>query len=295
MFKRIIVGADGSPEGQDAVVLGAEIAAATGAGLTLLQSFAPFLLSTKGEMDRDSQIHEAERLLRADRHQFAPNAHIEIVADSNPARALREHAERWNADLVVIGSSRHAAFGRSCIGQTGRRLLDNMPAALAIAQRGLHEQGVRLGTIAVGYDGGPEAERALRLADDLAYSAGAELLIETVNPEPLPAIAIGATEGGGWESVREHERRGARELGLRAAARATSRVQVDARVSDPGHELRELSSSVDLMVIGSRRWGAFARVVLGGVGETLVSDCGSSLIIARRAPLQSEPAKTSAA
>ncbi len=295
MFRRIIVGADGSPEGQDAVVLGAEIAAATGAGLTLLQSFAPFLMSTRGAMDRQSQVQEAERLLRADRHRFAPDAHIEIVADSNPARALREHAERWNADLVVIGSSHHAAFGRSCIGQTGRRLLDNMPAALAIAQRGLHEQGLRLSTIAVGYDGGPESERALKLADDLASSADAELLIETVNPEPLPAIAIGGTEGEGWAHVREHEQRDARELGLRAAAQATARVQVDARVSDPGHELRELSSSVDVMVIGSRRWGAFARVVLGGVGETLVSDCGSSLIIiARRAPLHSEHPKAAA-
>lgn len=288
MFRRIIVGADGSPEGQDAVVLGAGLAAATGAGLTLLQSFAPFLMSTSGAMDRHTQIQEAERLLRADRHRFAPDAHIEVVADSNPSRALREHAERWHADLVVIGSSRHAELGRASIGQTGRRLLDNMPAALAIAKRGLHEQGLELSNIAVGYDGGPESERALKLADELATKADAELLIETINPEPLPAIAIGGTSGESWENVRERERRSALELGRGAAARASARVHVDARVSDPGHELRNLSDEVDLMVIGSRRWGAFARVVLGGVGETLVSDCGSSLVIARRPPRSSD-------
>lgn len=288
MFSRIIVGADGSPEGQDAVVLGAAIASATGAGLTLLQSFAPFLISSEGVMDRQSQIHDAQRLLASDRHLFAPDAHIEIVADSNAARALRSHADRWHADMVVIGSSRHTLMGHSSIGQTGRRLLDNMPAALAVAKRGLHEEGLELKTIAVGYDGGPESEGALELADAIATNADVELLIETINPEPLPAVSVGVLSTEDWGAVIEEERRGALELGRSAAAGTSARVHVDARVSDPGRELRAISNDVDIMVIGSRRWGAFARVALGGVGETLAADCGCSLIITRRAPASSD-------
>lgn len=285
MFTRIVVGADGTPEGQDAIVLGAAIAAATGAGLTLIEAFAPFLISSEGGMDRQSQVDAAERRLRTDRHRFAPEAHIETVADSNPARALRQHAERWNADLVVIGSSRRAPEGRCAIGRTGRRLIDYGSPALAIAKRGLHEEGLSLANVAVGYDGGPESERALHLADAIAQGAGAELLIQTITHEPIPALVLGEPEvPETLAGLRESERLGALELLNDAAASTVADVRVGAGVGEAGPELRALSESVDLMVIGSRRWGTFARVVLGGVGETLVADCASSLVVASRPP-----------
>ena len=268
MFKRIVVGADGSPEGRDAAALGAAIAAATSSGLTLLCAFPPYPVSGAG-MDRRSQVRTAEHQLSADRRQFAPSAHIEAVADPDPARALLNNAQHWHADLVVIGSGHRAAIGRCTIGHTGRRLLNKMPPALAIAKRGLHESGAELRNIAVGYDGAPESydgapesESALQLADALAVAADAELLIHTVHRDAqLDALKIAK----------------------RAAARAAARSYVNPSIGDPGLLLRAFSDAVDVMVIGSRRWGPLARMVLGGVGEALATDCGSSLIIARAA------------
>jgi len=283
MFRRIVVGADGTSEGRDAVALGASIATATGAGLTLLQSFPPPLISTTDSSDRRSLARQAEKLLASDRRKFAPTAHTEVAADSNTARALCLNAERWHADLVVIGSSRRAASGRCSIGQTGRGLLDRAPFALAIARRGLHEEDVQLSRIAVGYDGGAESKLALYFADQLATGADAELLIQTVVQERLPSLTYGGfLETEKWDELRELDRLSALALSRDAAAGTTARSQADARIGYPGFLLRELSESVDLMVIGSRRWGVIARVVLGGVGETLASDCGSSLLITCR-------------
>ena len=46
-------------------------------------------------------------------------------------------------------------------------------------------------------------------------------------------------------------------------------TEISSVLGDPGHELRSLSDDVDLIVVGSRRWGLVARVVTGGVGETV--------------------------
>lgn len=283
MFRRIVVGADGSPEGMDAAALGAAIAAATGSGLTLLDAFSPYPVSGTG-MDRRTQVRAAERQLNAERRRFAPYAHIEVVSDPDPARALLRNARHWHADLVVIGSSRRAAAERCSIGQTGRRLLRKMPPALAIAKRGFHEQSSpELRSIAVGYDGGPESERALQLADQLAAAMDAELSIHTVNRDPIPTLRRGDSVSAEFlQEIREGARLGAMRIAERAAARTAARSSVNPAVGEPALVLTELSACTDVMVIGSRRWGPLARVLLGGVGEALATDCGASLIIASR-------------
>lgn len=285
MFTRIVVGDDGSPEGRDAVVLGATIARATGAGLTLLQSYSPSLIPTPGYTDRDTLTREAHAQLAYDRRLFAPEAHVDVVADTQPTRALVRHAESWHADLLVIGASQRAPLGHAAIGRTGRGLIEKAPTALAIAKRGLHQEGPRLARIAVGYDSGPESELALRYADEIAAGADAELLIEKLVRDPIPPLMSGGpVEFEELDALRESERLEALELCRGCAEHTTARSRADALVGDPGLALRALSDGVDLMVIGSRRWGMLARVVLGGVGETLASDCGTSLLITRRPP-----------
>lgn len=294
MFRRIVVGADGSPEGNDAVVLGAALAAATGAGLTLLAAFPPLPVADRA--DQLAQARASERQLSALRRQFAPSAHVTSVADGNAARALLAEAQAWHANLIVIGSSRDAQMGHCAIGRTGRRLINKMPAALAIAKRGLHRDPVSLLNFAVGYDGGPESDRALQFADRLAVYADAQLLIETVNRDPIPVLLHGeALTRSMADEIRQGAALGALTIGQRAAARTAARSIVNADLGEPGSVLRDISKRVDLMVIGSRRWGLLPRVLLGGVGEALVSDSGASLVIAspplleRRSPVWESP------
>lgn len=280
MFRRIVVGADGSPEGKDAVVLGAAIAAATGAGLTLLGAFPPFSIVAGATSGRNSQSGWVDRQLSALRRQFAPSAHVTSVGDANAARALLIEAQSWRANLIVIGSSRQAEMGRCAIGETGRRLLNKMPSALAIAKRGLHQEAFALSRIAVGYDGGPESDRALQLADLLAAHANAGLFIESVNKDPVfPFVQGGRPTPAHLEEIRNGLELEALNIAKRAAARTAAPSKVNASIGEPGSVLRDISEGVDLMVIGSRRWGVLPRVLLGGVGEALATDCGASLII----------------
>lgn len=285
MFKHIVVGCDGTPEARDAVALGAEIASATGAGLSLVGAFSPSFFPIAGVTDRKTLRADVMHALRRERDQMAPGALIHAVADGSVARALRRHAERWRADLVIVGSSRVAPPGHVHLGRHGRQLLDHAPYALGIAARGLHEHDLRLRAIGVGYDGGPEAEAALALAASLALATDARLEVRRVVEDRVPALTPEqwiALED--WDHSHLWEQ--ARESALAELESAVSRLDVRAQASvalgDPGYELRALTETVDLEVVGSRRWGAFARLVAGGVGETLVRDASCSIVLVPR-------------
>jgi nucleotide-binding universal stress UspA family protein len=57
---------------------------------------------------------------------------------------------------------------------------------------------------------------------------------------------------------------------------------VDLRRGHPTTLLDELSDDVDLIVIGSRRWGPLTRVLLGGTGESLMHGSRCSVMVVPR-------------
>ncbi|HTW20296.1 MAG TPA: universal stress protein, partial [Mycobacteriales bacterium] len=282
--KHIVVGSDGSPEGSDALVLGAALASVSGATLDLVGVFSLPLLLIPNVSEGRALRRATERALGEQRRQFAPTALVRTVADRSYARALGRFAQRARADIVVIGSSRHAPAGRCEIGRHSRQLLSEAPFALAIAKRGLHRTGAELQSIGVGYEGGPESATAAAFASALSRAASAQLRVLTVAEDSVPAFTAAEwmAVGSDWDSLRSSRLQKAREEAEELAADLPVRSEVLAAVGDPGTQLREWSDDVDLTVVGSRRWGAIARLVSGSVGETLVSDAGSSVLIVPR-------------
>jgi nucleotide-binding universal stress UspA family protein len=285
VFSHIAVGSDGRPGSEDAVALGAAIASATGARLSLMGAFPPSFLPVEGVTDRKTLRAEVTRTLRGQRDRLAPDASIHTIVDGSPARALRHFAQRSHADLVIVGSHHASTPGHAAIGRTGRQLLYDAPFSLAVAVRGSNEHGTDLRTVGVGYDGGPEAEVALAVAAELATAAHAKLVVRRVIEDRVPVLS-----GEAWIALadwsHEHMWEDARASGVAEAQAAVSRLDVPAEVSatvgDPGYEMRALSSAVDLVVVGSRRWGPMARLVTGGVGETLVTEASCPVLIVPR-------------
>ena len=288
MFSHIVVGSDGRPGGDDAVALGAAIASATGGRLSLVGVFPPSFLPVEGVTDRKTLRAEVTRTLRGQRDRLAPDAFVHTVADGSVARALRHFAQRSRADLVVVGSSHVAAPGHVAISRVGRQLLYDAPFSLAVATHGLHEREFGIRSVGVGYDGGPEADVALAVAAELATDCHGKLLICRVVEDRVPVLSYEAWIAlADWshEHMWESERQKALVEAEAAASGLAVRAEVSATVGDPGYEMRAFSAAVDLIVVGSRRWGPVARLVTGGVGETLVTDSSCSvLIVPRPAP-----------
>jgi nucleotide-binding universal stress UspA family protein len=284
-FTHIAAGADGTAEGKDAVSLAAALASATGAGLSLVNVFPTTLFPSAGSTDRATLRKQADESLRHDRNELAPDAIAHSIADSSVSRALLRFADETHVGMVVIGSSPEAPVGRVRIGRRGRQLLHDMPFALALAPCGSRDQQIKLSRVGIGDDGGPEANVARNTAIELCRAADATLVIKSVIDDQYPVLVGAAPTAlpdfeAGWELQREQAQRELEQL----ASRLDLRSEVSSVVGDPGHELRGLSEVVDLVVVGSRRWGPIARLVTGGVGETLVADAGCAVLIVPRPP-----------
>ena len=285
---RVAAGVDGYREGRDAATLGAMIARAAGAELMLVAVHPDPMVVLPAEIGWTGMRKEAQRFLGETRDAVAPGARIVVETDWSVPRALERVVQREHRDLIVVGSSRQGPEGRVRIGSRTRQLLSHSRCALAVAPRGLSEQPARrLTRIGVGYDGAPESEAALALAGALAVSAGATLRVRAVVDDRVPMV--------GWQSaVREQVLAMWDELLAPHIAALLERAQsaseatgaevdeVDVRRGRPADALIELCELVDLLVIGSRRWGAAARVLLGGTGEALMHDATAAVLVVPR-------------
>jgi nucleotide-binding universal stress UspA family protein len=287
---RIAVGVDVYPEGRDAAVLGAAIARVVNADLMLVAVHANPLVVLPSEVSWSGMHEAAETQIRQLRDAVAPDARIVVETDWSVPRALLRVAEHEHRDLLVVGSSRHAPEGRVRIGKRTRQLLGSFQCALAIAPRGFHERPVAgFDRIGVGYDGEPESRAALALAGSIALAAGAELRVRAVVDDRIPPIGWSALARGGalhpiWERSIRTATDSLREELLSAAQATGAAVQTEVLRGRPAEALLALSSEVDLLVIGSRRWGPMARVLLGGTGETLLHEGHCPMLVVPRPP-----------
>ncbi len=283
---RIAVGVDGHPEGQDAAALGVAIAGVTGAGLMLVAVHPPALFPVPPSLQWKSLREEAERSLREVRDSVAPHARIVTETDLSIPRALRRVVRREHRDLLIVGSSRHAPPGHVRVGKRMRQLLGHVDCALAFAPKGLGNQpSLQLRRIGVGYDGGPEADAALAWASSIAAAADAELCVRAVVDDRVPVLLRSALQGLVAVELRdvvEEEVNRLRSQATAAAADMGAQARIEVMCHRPAEALTALSENVDLVVIGSRRWGPAARVLMGSTGEGLLQRAACPVVTVPR-------------
>lgn len=184
--------------------------------------------------------------------------------EGSAARSLIECAEAETADLFALGATHHGPVGRVFPGSVGQKVLQGSPCPVAVAPNGWARDSLE--NIAVGFDGREESFAALRFAAAIAAASRAQLEVLSV----LPTHMI--VEGRLVDDVEMRER---------------CRDRLDRAVADlPGHgasgvllehedgvseRLAAECSRRDLLVVGSRGYGAIGRVFLGSVSARLLA------------------------
>ena len=273
MFTNVLIGVDGREGGRDGIEQGRQLAA-PGATLTLGHVCTPIL--GRGAVEALAwQRAEAQRLLEHELELAALDAHLAVRAPCPVGPGLHQLAEQQQADLLAVGSTRHALLGRVLMGDDCRAALNGAPCAIAIAPRGYALAPHRIERVGVGYDGSPESERALSAAHDLASEAGAAVTLlwvvslQDVRTErPVPADWPGAID----------------DLIDRHAELLAGLPDVHGRVAygGPGEELVRLGEDVDLLTVGSRDHGPIGRLVHGSVSRYLVGHATCPLLVLPR-------------
>jgi nucleotide-binding universal stress UspA family protein len=139
----------------------------------------------------------------------------------------------------------------------------------------------------VGYDGAPESEAALALAGSLAFHAGATLLVRGVIDDSIPMVGWRSASRDQvlqmWGELLEPQVAALLERAQSASEATGADVrEVNVRRGNPAEALMSLCEQVDLLVIGSRRWGGAARVLLGRTGEALMHDATTAVLVVPR-------------
>lgn len=277
-MRRIAVGVGSHPQACDADLLADVIARATGAELTMVAVRPPVPAGVLREIGETEA--EVETRLRV----MAPGARLAVETDRSVASGLARVVARERADLLVVGSSRHAPEGQVRIGQRTRRLLVAPRCQLAVAPRGLCSRGLeRLTVIGVGYDGTAESGEALSRAQSLGRLAGARLRVRAVVDDRLPYVGWTPTAGPDvneiWDMVIEPGVESLLESAEHAVSATGADAVIEAGPGSPADELIAFSHEVDLLVIGLRRSGAFAEVPLGPTGKEVLHRAGCSVMV----------------
>jgi nucleotide-binding universal stress UspA family protein len=284
---RIAVGVNDAGTGRDAICLATTLAAVAGAEVLLVAVLPEISFPIKGRTRRDAVRADATRRLQELRDLLAPGAQTLVKSDWSVPRALEGVVRQDHPDLLVVGASRQARPGRVRIGGGTRQLLGGARCMLAVAPRGLSTDApAQLRSVGVGYDSSPESHAALRVAGALAAAAGAPLQVLSVLDDRLPGLGwsrLGdAMVQEMWDETIEPDMDSLRADAQHAAPQTGAEFTVEAKLGSPPDELLALSEAVDLLVIGSRRWGAAARVLLGRTGEEVMHDARSPVVIVPR-------------
>lgn len=289
MTQRIIVGYGDTEGGRDALALAVALADLDPTSeLTVARIY---MYNAPHEPSKDTGWRKAlrdaaEQELEPARARFGARERTSFTGASgmSPADGLHRLADELGATAIVVGVSHARGMERIEVGSVTEQTLHGSPCAVAVAPVGYAESDATLRAISVAYNGSNESRQALRVAAEIARAANASLQI-------IGVVEQGALWYGGYMGPHAALDVGdfVREQLDEARQRLTGIEDVTVRVlgGSPARSIAGASTTVDLLVLGSRGHGPLRRVLLGSVSSRLVRKPPCPLLVLPRTAITS--------
>ncbi len=254
MFQTIVIGTDGSPTPRLAEDAALMLATIVGSELLVVSAYTG---NGKAKAAAEATVEEARGRAEA-AGVYARTA----VAKGDPASVLVEHADRDDADLIVIGDIGMGQRKRLRLGGIPDHISHEAPCSVLIVRTSAHagSPGAAPGyhSFLIATDGSSTASHAAHLGAALAQVLGASITLAHVGDELMGRIVLKDTA----------ERLGDPELPQRNAG------------GDPGSTIAKLAEAEqsDLVVVGNKGM-AGTRRVLGSVPNTVSHAASCDVLI----------------
>ena len=281
----IIVGVDSSPASQTALLWAAAEAAHRGRELLVVHVYdwraAGSRVPLGGAYEQDARAR-AETIVAAavaDAEAASPSLTVrgEAVVGA-PGAVLIRASEK--AELVVVGSRGRGGIASLLLGSVSQQVATHAAGPVAVVRGRTDITG---GPIVVGVDGSAGATEALRAAFDEAVARDAEIVAIRAYAPASPALGLGV---GPYVEDREQRRAGERarlaedvEPWLdKYPGVSIEQVVIDASAANV---LTGVSSTAQLVMVGTRGHGGFAGLLLGSVGLQLLHHADCPVLVVR--------------
>jgi nucleotide-binding universal stress UspA family protein len=214
------------------------------------------------------QLEPARRLL-ARRWPDADGVALHDV----PVAAILAEARRFRADAIALGWRGQGMFRRLLAGSVSRAVVAQARTPVLVVRQAADQ----VNRLIVGFDGSPEAQRAVRFLARLEPRRGSTAMVVTViEPVWLPRATRrlpSATRASLRREASRFNRKRATLAQARADAAATVlrragwKVRTELRVGAPLEMLLAASADLrgDALVVGARGAGGLTRALLGSV------------------------------
>jgi len=261
VFGRMIVAFDGTDTGLDGLVLSMGLARALGSQMSVVYVYDKQLSESSKEAARELAKH-ADEVLAGAREYVSQALAVEFCAlpASSPAQGLYDLARSEEAELIVLGSRRLGPRTKAALGAVSEDVVRAAPCAVAIAPRGYRSDGGFVPQkIGVGWVPTDEGERALAVSCRIARATGGSVELVTTTSAIDTVASLDTRARRAVEGVAEM-------LGGKV------QVAVRAVVGEAADELVKRSGKIDLLVLGSRRYGPPRTMLVGSVSSEVVSE-----------------------
>lgn len=286
---RIVVATDGSSQSRAAVatVLAVPWPAETRVRAVIArQSHPPYSRSILLSALDPSADEGAARVRRRLAGRW-PSAEA-VVVDEAAVKAILHEAQRFRADLVAVGWRGHGAARRLLMGSVSRGVVRGAKCAVLVVR----QRPRRVRRIVIGFDGSPNAQRAVQLVARLVAPPDGRVTLVSV-AEILAPSSRGPAMGGIRSTIAREVRRINAES-ARAALKALERAAAELKRSGwrthtqlrTGEPLRELMAAVrsadpQLLVVGARGASGVRQLLLGSVAEGILNRSTVPVLLAR--------------
>lgn len=212
----------------------------------------------------------------------------EEATNGSPAWELVARADRWEPDLIVVGSHGRSALGRFVMGSVSQRVLTEARCTVRVA-RGRVEVDQGPARIVIGVDGSPGSEAAVRAVASRLWPLKSEARVVIVQ-DPLVPTLVGhiIPPVAKWtEEVNESEAGWLQKIGDQAMRRLSSAeliASTSVTAGDPKRVLIEEAEAwgADCIFVGSTGFSnRVERFLIGSVSSAVAARAHCSVEVVR--------------
>jgi nucleotide-binding universal stress UspA family protein len=239
--------------------------------------------------DLDQELQRQVNARLAEIASTVVEADLEVSTDlryEQASNGIREAAEEWGADLLVIGTKGLSGFEHLLLGSTAERVISIAPCPVLSVHPGDFDSHRNPRKVLVPTDFSDEAKRSASAALDLLGPVeGGELLLVSAYQLPMEYTAYGSLPTA-WDYLQEVADASRRELEQWAESLDGRGWEVRSEVAEgpPTAVVRRLAEDqgVDLIAMGTHGRGGLSSLVLGSNAKKVVQHAPCPVLTVRR-------------